>query len=78
MLYFDRIENGSCRTGAADCLRDLLDWGITDPSMAVGEFYTCEEQADHQPLDREILEFVPQSLTDELCSVIEYSDGEPP
>jgi hypothetical protein len=46
--------------------------------MAVGKFYPCEEQADHQPLDREILEFIPQSLTDEFCSVIEYGNGGPP
>jgi hypothetical protein len=78
MLYFDRIENGSCRTGAADCLRDLLDWGITDPSLAVRKFYPCEKKADHQPLNSEILEFISQALTDEFCSVTEYRDDEPP
>ena len=78
MIYFERVENSPRGTGTADCLRDLLDWGITYPSLAVGEFYPCEEQADHQPLNREILEFIPQSLIDELCSVIEYRDDGPP
>jgi hypothetical protein len=70
MICFGRVENSSCRTGTADCLRDLLDRGITYPSLAVGKFNPCEEQADHQPLKGELLEFIPQSLTDELCSVI--------
>jgi hypothetical protein len=78
MICFDRVENSPCRTGAADRLRDLLDRGITDPSLAVGKFYSCEEKADHQPLKRKILEFTPQSVADELCSVIEYTDDEPP
>ncbi len=77
-IYFVRIEDSPRRTGATNRIRDLLDWGITDPSLAVGKFYPCEKQADHQPLNREILEFIPQSLTDELCSVIEYSDDGPP